>query len=112
MLGFLHKRMLGECHPQIIDLLPLAIGQGVTGVFHDKALYAYSDQVSYNRQLYDRSLYNYVHMYNRLPQVLIDAASAKEFQTKLTHIVKLEAMRGQENWRQAFEWSRGEWLFG
>ena len=103
LLGFLHKRTLRECHPLIIDLLPLAVDRGVSGDFHTKALYSYSGGVSNNRRLYERSLFRYIHMYNRLPQVLADAASVKELQSKLTHIAKVRAMRDEEDWRQVYQ---------
>ena len=103
MLGFLHKRSLRQCHPLIVEMLPLAAERGLQGAFHDKALYAYSEQVSSHRRLYDRSLFMYIHMYNRLPQVLVDSQSVKDFQARLTNIVRVRASRNQETWRRSFQ---------
>ena len=55
------------------------------------------------RTLFDRSLYAYVLMYNRLPQELVDIQTVKDFQTKLTHVAKQRAMRDQEDWRSSFQ---------
>ena len=103
MLGFLHKRSLGLCHSLVKELLPLATDRGIVGDFHNKAMYTYSGEVSHHRRLYDRSIFKYVHMYNRLPQVVVDTSTVKEFQAKLTHIAKLRASRNQETWRQAYQ---------
>ena len=67
LLGFLHKRVLGACHPALVQALPFA--SGLIANFHDKALHPFSGEVLYQRRrLYDRSLYSYIHMYNRLPR--------------------------------------------
>ena len=49
-------------------------------------------------------MYMYALIYNRLPQNLVDAASVKVFQTKLTQLAKMRAQLddGQE-WRQSFQ---------
>ena len=102
-LGFLHKRCLGECHPLVCAALPFAADHGVIGNFHSKALYPFSDQVFYNRRLFDRSVYAYIHIYNRLPQVVVDASSVKEFRQKLPHLARLRAITDQGDWRSSFQ---------
>ena len=57
----------------------------------------------YKRRLFDRSLYAYILMYNRLPQALVDIPTVKDFQAKLTHLAKQRAMRDQEDWRSSFQ---------
>ena len=49
-------------------------------------------------------MYMYALIYNRLPQDLVDAASVKVFQSKLTQLAKMRAEldEGQE-WRQSFQ---------
>ena len=72
--------------------------------FHNKALRPFTEQVHYcQRTLFDRSLYAYVLMYNRLPQELVDIQTVKDFQKKLTHLAKQRAMRDQEDWRSSFQ---------
>ena len=58
MLGFLHKRTLGLCHPSLRDLLPVAVG--LDADYHSKALDPFSGEVIFQRRLYERSLYAYI----------------------------------------------------
>ena len=39
MLGFLHKRVLGKCHPGVVAVLPLA-PEDVQADYHTKAPHA------------------------------------------------------------------------
>ena len=53
--------------------------------------------------MYNRSLYPYVRIYNRLPQAIVDLATVKEVQSKLTHLARMRAMEGQDGWRNSFQ---------
>jgi hypothetical protein len=102
IFGFLHKRVLGDCHPGVRAALPFWVATGAN--FHDKALHPFTENVQYcKRTLFDRSLYAYILMYNRLPQELVDIPTVKDFQKKLTHLAKQRAMRDQEDWRSSFQ---------
>lgn len=71
--------------------------------YHSKALHAYGELIDYQARLWDRSLYAYVHVYNRLPQALVDLPSVKSFQSKLTHLAKHRAQTNQEGWRRSYQ---------
>ena len=101
LLGLLHKRVLGKCHPGLAHVLPFA--EGLQADYHSKALYPYSDMQHYQARLYRRSLFAYVLIYNRLPQALVDLPSVKCFQSKLTHLAKHRAQIDQEGWRSSFQ---------
>ena len=106
LLGFLHKRVLGVCHPALFQALLFASGllEDYPAAYHDKALYPFSAEVLYQRRrLYDRSLYSYIHMYNRLPQAFIDLPTVSTFQSKLTHLTKERAKADSEHWRASFQ---------
>ena len=103
MLGFLHKRALGLCHPPIIAALPAADDHIAAGAFHNKALHSFDDKAIYQRRLYDRSLFAFIHMYNRLPQFIVDAATVSNFQSTLTRAAKSRAAAGDEHWRDWFQ---------
>ena len=102
ILGFLHKRSLGCCHPALQAVLPLRVGQA--NAFHSRQLEPFFDRVSGYRALYDNSIYMYVLVYNRLPQVLVDCETVSSFQSKLTHIAKVRAQQDHtDSWRGAFQ---------
>ena len=102
MLGFLHKRVLGKCHPGVLAILPYAPSD-VQADYHSKALHSYGELVNYQVRLWRRSLFGYVHIYNRLPQALVDLPSVKSFQSKLTHLAKHRAQTDQEGWRKSYQ---------
>ena len=101
LLGLLHKRMLGKCHPGLCHLLPFA--SGVDANYHSKALHPFADKQDYQARLYRRSLFAYILMYNRLPQALVDMPSVKSFQSKLTALAKHRAQTDLEGWRRSFQ---------
>jgi hypothetical protein len=101
MLGFIHKRTLGICHPLLLQALPFAVGLDAN--YNTKALDPFSGGVHYHGRLYERSLYMYILIYNRLPQVLVDLPSVAVFQAKLTHLAKHKALVHPDNWRSSFQ---------
>ena len=102
LLGFLHKRVLCLCHPALPQALPFA--PGLSTNYHDKALNPFSGEILYQRRrLYDRSLYAYILVYNRLPQAFVDLPTASAFQSKLTHLSKERAKRDSEHWCRSFQ---------
>ena len=101
LLGLLHKRVLGLCHPGLIHALPFA--QGLVADFHNKALDPFAGEQRYHTRLYQRSLWQYVCIYNRLPQALIELPFVKCFQSKLTALAKFRAQTDQEGWRRSFQ---------
>ena len=59
MLGFIHKRTPGVCHPLLLQALPFAVGLDAN--YNTKALEPFSGGVHYHGRLYERSLYIYIY---------------------------------------------------
>jgi len=100
MLGFLHKRVLQECYPALCQPLPFA-PPGLYTNHHSKVLDPCNEALVSNLRLYNRSLYAYVHIYNRLPQTLVDAPTVSSFQARLTHLAKQHAIHAHGDWRKS-----------
>ena len=99
LLGFLHKRVLHQCHPMLLELLPSMPGDAPRYGWRTRQLEAEWKTVIAHRRLYERSLYAYILMYNRLPQVLVDVPTVSGFQRKLTRLCKETPDAGDSNWR-------------
>ena len=102
ILGFLHKRVLEECHPALCQALPFAPA-GLVARYHSHALDPRSGEVTCNDRPYQRSLYGYILVHNRLPQPIADSPSVRSFQARLTHLVKQKATNSNELWRRCFQ---------
>ena len=100
LLGFLHKRVLGECHPALCQALPFG-PPAIAARYHTKHLETFSGLVVSHARIYERSLYAYTRVYNRLPQTLADSPSVKSLQSRLTHLAKQRA-NAQDDWRRCF----------
>jgi len=101
ILGFLHKRVLGICHPALIKALPY--DPDMSFRYHGKTLAANFDQVRAYPALYRNSLWDYIHIYNRFPPGLIEVKIVKTFQSKLMQIAKTRASLNDPDWRKAFQ---------
>ena len=104
VLGLIHKRVLGLCHPAFEDLLPwyehrISIPRGFG---HNKQLYDHRLEVSHQRALFDKSIFAMVDIYNNLPQSLVDSPTVKVFQRGLTHIAKERCKKGDPEWHLSF----------
>jgi len=99
LLGFLHKRVLGLCHAAIIEFFPRI---PTAAPWHDKQLESYLMQCTTRHSLYERSIFNMVHVYNRLPQEVVDINNVSGFQSCLTDMAKHRCNAGARNWRQTF----------
>ena len=95
ILGFIHKRTLGQCHPGVEQLLPYRVGGGVN---HNKHLDMRNEMIQYRRELYNRSLFALVAVYNMLPQFLVDATSIKSFQRSLTRYARRRCADNDPEW--------------
>ena len=80
MLGFLHKRTLGICHPALVQAFPMTAPLLHNRTIDGSALLP----VSSNRALYSRSIWPFIHIYNRLSQSMVDHKDVKPFQSHLT----------------------------
>ena len=77
LLGFLQKRVLGECHPALCHALPFG-PPDIVARYHTKHLVTFSGLVVRHARIYERSLFAYIRVYNRLPQTLADSPSVKK----------------------------------
>ena len=101
MLGFLHKRVLNECHPALSEFLIPEPGHA--NRYHDSPLDPRWDDVRGHSKLYNTSLYMYILMYNRLPQEVIQNRTVSAFQSQLTRIAKERARGGDVAWRTSYQ---------
>ena len=100
LLDFLHKHVICLYHPALPVDLPFAPGHIIR--HHDKTSKSHYDEVRSHAQLYNRSLYMYVLIYNRLPHELVMSPSVSSSQSQLTKLVKERANNGDPSWRTAF----------
>ena len=105
-LGVIHRTVIGEGPP------------------HFKSMFAYTSEVLHthdtryssslhNKQLFDpcdgnhtaflsRSIFGLVHVYNTLPQNVVDSKTVNIFQQKLQNILKQNARSDMVNWANTF----------
>ena len=102
LLGFLQKRVLGECHPALCHALPIG-PPDIAARYHTKHLDTFSGLVVRHARIYERSLFAYIRVYNRLPQTLADSPSVESFQSRLTHLAKQRASSAHGDWRRCFQ---------
>ena len=86
ILGLLHKRVLGQCHPAFERLLPFWSErfEASRGIGHDKPLYGHWADAAHHRSLHDKSIFSMIDIYNNLPQNVVDLPSVTFFQKTLT----------------------------
>ena len=104
ILGFLHKRVLGECHPLFKLLLPCCadVGQPMMPGAHDKQFFGHLHEIRYQLALFFRSIFVMVTVYNRLPQYTVNAKSVHEFQKHLTRRARYQCSVGNVHWQHLF----------
>ena len=81
LLGLLHKRVLGKCHPSFELLLPWhseRFPEG-RGHGHNKQLYGHWCEITCHDALYARSIFSVCDVYNNLPQHVVDASESMFF---------------------------------
>ena len=104
ILGLLHKRVLGQCHPSFDRLLPWYSDRftEARGLGHTKQLYGHWVEVSNCQGLFTRSIFGMADIYNNLPQHVLDASSVKCFQQYLIHIVRTRCQQDDGAWPSSF----------
>ena len=104
ILGMLHKRVLGLCHPMFQTLLPFC--SDVPGCDyqgnHNRALYGHLHEVKFQLVLFFRSIFAMTYVYNHLPQYIIDCKNVSLFQRELTKIVRKACEDGDPDWAERF----------
>ena len=99
MLGFLHKVNLHHAHPTMLELFPR---RGANGANHDKSIWPFVGDARAQMQhpdLFKRSIFQLVFVYNALPQAIVDAISVSEFQHHLTNVARRLCFIGNPYWQ-------------
>jgi len=104
ILGLLHKRVLGLCHPSFERLLPWYSSrfEPSRGHGHNKTLYGHNCEISHCQGLFSRSIFSMVDIYNSLLQYTVDNSSVSEFQSYLNHIAHTKCQQGDVKWMSLF----------
>ena len=102
ILGFLHKRVLGECHAALMDFLPR---RPTCAPWHDKQLDSRTSEFLHRRSLYNKSLFNKIGIYNRLPQEVVDINNVSGFQRCLTDMARRKCAARACGWQHIFHTS-------
>jgi len=104
VLGLLHKRVLGQCHPSFERLLPWYSARfaEARGHGHTKQLYGHWVEVSNCQGLFSRSIFGMVDIYNNLPQHVVDASSVTCFQQYLNQIARTRCQQEDVAWSSSF----------
>ena len=65
ILGMIHKRVLGQCHPAFNKLMPWYSDHFSTprGVGHNKQLYGHWLEATFHRALFVKSIFKMIDMY-------------------------------------------------
>ena len=73
---------------------------------HNRQLYTAATH--YSTDVFQRSLFGLVHLYNRLPQHMVDTNSVKLFQRKLQWGLRKWAEGGASDWQHLYStgWKR------
>ena len=106
MLGFLHKRVLNQCHVGLTTLLPMATR---ATRWHDKQIDCQLDKCIARHVLWCRSLFGMVGTYNRLPQWVVDMPTVSAFQAQLTQMARSRCLRGNATWKKSFHGCSEMW---
>ena len=104
VLGLLHKRVLGKCHPIFQRLLPFHrdIFGSLRPAEHDRQLYGHIMEVDRQQNLHDRSIFAMVYVYNKLPQHAVECNDVSSFQHVLTLMVREKCEQGDSDWQLLF----------
>ena len=100
---------IGKYHSVYQSLLPF-----FTDVFgyprqgHNKQLYGHILEAQFHFQLFKRSIFGMVDVYNALSQEMVDLKSVKDFQSELTKFARARCVAGDANWISSFagRWTR------
>ena len=88
MLGFLHKCNLPHAHPHIRDLFP---ARPATSRTHSKQMWdimGFQTQRTFHNEIYRRSIFHVVHVYNALPRRVVDCSTVSALQHELSQITR------------------------
>ena len=72
------------------------------GIGHTKQLYGHWSDITHHRELFNRSIFAMVDIYNNLPQHAVDAPSVSYFQAYVNHIDRTRCLQGDVAWAASF----------
>ena len=98
ILGMIHKRVIGQAHPSFDALLPFFPGRAALRGNHSKQMYNHCNEVNAQWDLYRRSIFAMVDIYNNLSQEAVDSASVETFQSYLTRLARVRCQQGNAKW--------------
>ena len=104
ILGLLHKRVLGKCHPSFEVLLPWQPPHVSERVIrsHSKQLYGHHMEITHHQAIFNRSIFTMVDIYNSLAQHVVDISSVSAFQNYLMQIARTRCEHGDPEWSLSF----------
>ena len=93
MLDFLHKTHLPHVHEHITDFFPPRTNRKIWDITGLRT------QRLQHPDLYSRSLFHLVHVYNALPRHVVQCQTVSTFQHELTSIARSKCSQHHENWQ-------------
>ena len=102
ILGLIHKRVLGKCHPSYDRLLPFSQVKSTRANAHNKQLYGHWCEITSYQALFNKSIFLMVDRYNFLEQSTVNAKTVSIFQSELTQIVRTRCEQHDAEWRSSF----------
>ena len=99
MLGFLHKVNLPDVHDDMLALFPPKAQTSYAA--HNKQLWSLmqlSSECTFYPEMAQRSIFYLVHVYNALPQHVIDCKDITSFQHGLTELARTKLQHAQHDW--------------
>ena len=104
VLGLLHKRVLGQSHRTLEELLPFYSQRfdSPRGFGHTKQLYGQWLEATHHRRLFGNSIFQMVDIYNNLPQYVVDTLSVSAFQHLLTNKARERCSHNDPLWALSF----------
>ena len=103
MLGFFHKRVPGQAHPAIEQLLPMHSDLfTIAAPGHTKRIHNQHEKIRFQTALFQRSIFGHIDVYNALPQHVVDHQDGVSFQALLTQIAKTECQQHKLFWQHRF----------
>ena len=99
MLAFLHKANLPNAHDDMLFLFPPRPRMSIDP--HDKQLWnimGLSRDCTFYPEMATRTIFHLVHVYNKLPQHIVDQVEISDLQSALTDAARRKLTLGHQDW--------------